>query len=271
MSRKRTVAGSASVLALAWAAGCALVYRTAFGRRAEDMRLSTPDDFGVEHEAFDVRTADGLRLVAWYLPGTVSAAVVVSTGYRRHPGEVLAICVSLQRAGFHVVVYGWRGTPGSERAAHTLGVQERQDLSAAIDAVSARLGSVPIGLLGYSLGGAVSISVAADDHRVAAVCTDSAFADPRALMGERVRGALKIPAALIMAPVIALLAQRTGAKLTDFRPVLAVGRLAPRPLLIIHGDEDMTVPVHHAVDLYDAAGEPKELWRLPGVAHVGAY
>ena len=259
------------MLALAWAAGCAFVYRTAFGSRSPDERLTTPDDFGVAHETLDLRTADGVRLAAWYLPGTMPAAVVVSTGYRRHAGEVLAICVSLQRAGFHVIAYGWRGTPGSEPAAHTLGVYERHDLQAAIDAVAARVGQVPIGLLGYSLGGAVSISVAADDARVSAVCTDSAFADPRALMGERVRGALKVPAALLMTPVIALLSQRTGAKLSDFRPVLVVERIAPRPLLIIHGDADTTVPVHHAEELFAAAGEPKELWRLPGVGHVGAY
>ncbi|MBV8528595.1 MAG: alpha/beta fold hydrolase [Candidatus Dormibacteraeota bacterium] len=259
------------MLALAWAAACALVYRGAFGRRAPDPRLATPSDFGVEHEALDLRTADGVSLAAWYLPGTRPAAIVVSSGYRRHPGEVLGIAVALQREGFHVVVHGWRGTPGSGEAAHTLGVYERQDLEAAIDALAARLGPVPIGLLGYSMGGAVSISVGADDARIAAVCTDSAFADPQALVGERVRSAFKVPAAVVMTPVIALLARRTGARLTDFRPVLAVGRIAPRPLLLIHGEDDALVPIHHAELLYEAAGEPKELWRLPGVGHVGAY
>ncbi|MBV8193963.1 MAG: alpha/beta hydrolase, partial [Candidatus Dormibacteraeota bacterium] len=68
-----------------------------------------------------------------------------------------------------------------------------------------------------------------------------------------------------------LFARRTGAKLTDFRPVLAVGRIAPRPILIIHGDSDTTVPVHHAEELFAAAREPKQLWRLRGVGHVGAY
>lgn len=259
------------MLALAWAAACALVYRGAFGRRAPDPRLATPSDFGVEHEALDLVTADGVRLAAWYLPGTRPAAVAVSSGYRRHPGEVLGIAVALQREGFHVVVHGWRGTPGSGEAAHTLGVYERHDLEAAINALAARLGQVPIGLLGYSMGGAVSISVGADDSRIAAVCTDSAFADPQALVGERVRSALKVPAAVVMTPVIALLARRTGARLTDFRPVLAVGRIAPRPLLLIHGEDDALVPIHHAELLYEAAGEPKELWRLPGVGHVGAY
>lgn len=271
LRRRRTVAGSASLLALGWAAACALVYRGAFGRRAPDPRLATPADFGVEHETLDLHTADGVRLAAWYLPGTRRAAVVVSSGYRRHPGEVLGIGVALQRAGFHVAVYGWRGTPGSEEAAHTLGVYERHDLEAAVNAMAARLGSVPIGLLGYSMGGAVSISVAADDPRIAAVCTDSAFADPQTVIGEHVHSALRVPAAVVMTPVIALFARRTGARLTDFRPLLAVSRIAPRPLLLIHGEDDTTVPIHHAEQLYAAAGEPKELWRVPGVGHVGAY
>ena len=271
LKRRRTVAGSASLLALGWAAACALVYRGAFGRRAPDPRLATPADFGVEHETLDLHTADGVRLAAWYLPGTRRAAVVVSSGYRRHPGEVLGIGVALQRAGFHVAVYGWRGTPGSDEAAHTLGVYERHDLEAAVNAMAARLGSVPIGLLGYSMGGAVSISVAADDARIAAVCTDSAFADPQTVIGEHVHSALRVPAAVVMTPVIALFARRTGARLTDFRPLLAVSRIAPRPLLLIHGEDDTTVPIHHAEQLYAAAGEPKELWRVPGVGHVGAY
>ena len=266
-----TVAGSASVLALAWAAACAFVYRRAFGRRFIDPRMSTPDDFGAEHETLDVRTADGFRLAAWYLPGSLPAAIVVSGGYRSRAGDVLGISAALQRAGFHVAVYGWRGTPGSEPAAHTLGVYERNDLRAAIEALAARLGPVPIGLLGYSMGGAVSISVAADEPRVRAVCTDSAFADPTELIGDRVHSAFRVPAALIMTPVAAIFARRTGARLSDFRPVWVVGRIAPRPILIIHGDADDTVPARHAQLLYDAAGEPKELWLLPGVGHVGAY
>lgn len=263
--------GSASFLTLAWAGACAFVYYRAFGRRQGPSIAATPDDYGAAHEALDVRTADGVRLAAWYLPGVRDAAIVVSSGYRGQASDVLGISAALQRAGFHVVAYGWRGTPGSDAAAHTLGVHERSDLTAVIDVLSARLGSVPIGLLGYSLGGAVSISVAADDQRVRAVCTDSAFADPALLIGERVRTAMRVPAALVIAPVFALFARRTGARLTDFRPVLVVERIAPRPLLIIHGDADASVPAHHAELLYEAAGEPKQLWRLPGVGHVGAY
>jgi dipeptidyl aminopeptidase/acylaminoacyl peptidase len=270
----KAAGGAVALAGAAWMGACASLYWHAFrpvrwGGEAE--RGWTPADPGVPHESLETRTRDGLRLIAWYLPGTRPAAVVVSGGHRGRAGDVLGISAALQRVGYHVAVYGWRGTPGSDAAAHTLGVYERNDLKAVLDALAARLGRVPVGLLGYSMGGAVSISVAADDTRIRAVCTDSAFADPTELIGDRVHSALRIPAALVMTPVAAMFARRTGARLSDFRPVWVVGRIAPRPVLVIHGEEDSTVPVRHAQLLLDAAGDPKELWRLPGVGHVGAY
>src|ERR1700686_5314020 len=118
----RIAGGSASALALAWAAGCAFVYRRAFGHRYIDPRMTTPDDYNAPHETLNVRTADGVRLAAWYLPGTLPAAIVVSGGYRGRAGDVLGVSTALQRAGFHVVAYGWRGKPARGPAAHTPGV-----------------------------------------------------------------------------------------------------------------------------------------------------
>ena len=46
-------------------------------------------------------------------------------------------------------------------------------------------------------------------------------------------------------------------------PVKAVGEIAPRPLLLIHGSkDDETLPVN-AERLFAAAGQPKRLWWTP--------
>jgi pimeloyl-ACP methyl ester carboxylesterase len=51
-------------------------------------------------------------------------------------------------------------------------------------------------------------------------------------------------------------------------PAAAAARIAPVPLLIVHGDADIYFPPDHGQQLYDAASEPKELWLLPGFGHA---
>ena len=46
-----------------------------------------------------------------------------------------------------------------------------------------------------------------------------------------------------------------------------VAAIAPRPVLLIHGDADDVVPYVHAERLFEVASEPKELVRIPGGAH----
>ena len=50
-------------------------------------------------------------------------------------------------------------------------------------------------------------------------------------------------------------------------PIQWIGMVSPRPLLVIHGDADETVPVEHAYQLYREAQEPKEITILPGARH----
>ena len=258
----------------AWLAGTGLVYRRAFGRfpsTSRDLFFLTPADFQLPSERAPVRTSDGVKLLSWFLPGERQAVVVVSGGYRGHVRDVLGIAGALWRSGFSVAVYAWRGTPGSGRAPHTLGCHERRDLAAVLDRVVDRFGEVPIGLLGCSLGGAVSLWVASADPRVRAVCTDSAFADPRRLLADAVRRHVPLPPSLTVGPAVWAMELRTGARLSQFVPEEVVPRIAPRPLLIIHGDRDQLVPVGHAHRLHAAAGEPKQLWVVPGVDHVSAF
>jgi fermentation-respiration switch protein FrsA (DUF1100 family) len=51
-------------------------------------------------------------------------------------------------------------------------------------------------------------------------------------------------------------------------PVEAVPRIAPTPLLIVHGDRDGYFPLDHPRMLADAAGEHGELWLERGMGHA---
>ena len=46
-----------------------------------------------------------------------------------------------------------------------------------------------------------------------------------------------------------------------------IGKVAPRPLLLLHGDADDVVSPYSVYTLYERAGEGKEMQMLPGVGH----
>jgi alpha/beta superfamily hydrolase len=50
-------------------------------------------------------------------------------------------------------------------------------------------------------------------------------------------------------------------------PTKWIDKISPRPLLIVHGDNDITVPVSHALELYQKAREPKEISIIKGAEH----
>ncbi|MGV9600101.1 alpha/beta hydrolase [Streptosporangium sandarakinum] len=51
-------------------------------------------------------------------------------------------------------------------------------------------------------------------------------------------------------------------------PYEAAATVTPTPLLVVHGDSDSFFPVEHALQLYDAARDPRELWLEPGFGHA---
>jgi len=107
---------------------------------------------------------------------------------------------------------------------------------------------------------------------VRAVCADSAFADPVSLLEERIGHRLHLPAAVLADPVMALMARHAGARLADFSPVTAVARLAPWPLLLIHGDADASVPVEkRPTALRGGRRPPRSSGSSRVVGHVGGY
>ncbi|HET7317777.1 MAG TPA: alpha/beta hydrolase, partial [Nitrospirota bacterium] len=56
-----------------------------------------------------------------------------------------------------------------------------------------------------------------------------------------------------------------------YSPVDWIAQVSPVPVLVIHGEMDTVVPVHHAEALFDAARPPKELWLVPAEGHVRSF
>jgi len=59
----------------------------------------------------------------------------------------------------------------------------------------------------------------------------------------------------------------TAQSMFDFRAEDAVGKIAPRPLLLIHAANDSVTPTEQSVEMFKRAGQPAELHLFSGIDH----
>ncbi|MGI8516218.1 MAG: alpha/beta hydrolase [Acidimicrobiia bacterium] len=64
---------------------------------------------------------------------------------------------------------------------------------------------------------------------------------------------------------------RVAEAIMAYKPIDVVGKIAPRPVLIIGVEDDPVTPTDHALALYEAAGEPKALIMQRHTTHYAAY
>jgi fermentation-respiration switch protein FrsA (DUF1100 family) len=241
-------------------------------RSYQDGYTFTPWELGVPFETVSLSTGDGLRLSAWWLPQERPRGVVIGChGHGGRKDDLLGIGTNMWRAGYGVLLFDFRGRGESDPWPQTLISREVDDLRAAVAYAHGRAPRSRIGVVGFSMGAAVALLAAAQEPAVAAVVADSSFTSGRDVVGHAVRSVLRVPPEILVLAADEVVHRRHGYRFSHARPLDVVGALAPRPLLIIHGESDTVVPVEHAHRLYLAAREPRELWVVPGVEHCGAY
>lgn len=174
------------------------------------------------------------------------------------------------RHGFGVLIFNFRGTGASGGNLDILGWT--RDMKAVVDYIWAlpEVDKSRLSLLGFSGGAAVSIYVASQDSRVSAVAACACPAEfksfiqgdtPQSLIDHfRSIGAIR-DKNFPPSPQEWL----DGFRLV--RPIDYVAGISPRPLLLVQGSKDETVPLADAHRLYDKAGEPKELVIVEGAGH----
>jgi fermentation-respiration switch protein FrsA (DUF1100 family) len=171
-----------------------------------------------------------------------------------------------------VVTFDFRGH-GRSGGLSTLGDREVKDLDVAV-AWARELGYRRIAAVGFSMGASVVLRHAGLIGGLDAVVSVSGPGRWYYRGTERMRRVhLAVEHRLGRFVTRRWLKTRIspeGWKLIPVPPAEAAAKIAPVPLLIVHGDQDPYFPPEHARQLYMAAGEPKELWLLPGMGHAEA-
>jgi putative redox protein len=226
------------------------------------------------HETFD---SDGLKLASHLSrpPGFARVpGLVLCHGFPTGPrgGDSSAstypdLAERLTReTGWAVLTFNFRGTGASEGDFSIDGWLS--DLRHAVTVMSERSDVGGVWLAGSSTGGSLSILLAADDERVRGVATlaapasfsewalhpDRLLADARTLGIIRHHDFPPDPAAW-------------GKRFAELSPLEAAARIAPRPLLLIHGENDEVVPITDARALFEAGFGNADLRTVAGAGH----
>jgi pimeloyl-ACP methyl ester carboxylesterase len=127
---------------------------------------------------------DGTTRDGWFFPGRRGApTVVLCHGYLSQRADVLTLVTALQESQFNVFLFDFSGH-GTSPGVTSLGYRERQELKAAVQALSTRDDVDPehFGLWGVDMGGYAALEEASVDPRISAVAVDDAYSDPREMI-----------------------------------------------------------------------------------------
>ncbi len=168
--------------------------------------------------------------------------------------------------GWTVLTFNFRGSGASEGDFSLSGWLS--DLRAAIDHLVATQPVSGVWVAGTGTGGAIAICEAAEDERVRGVAALAPHADfrdwgsdPAAFLDHtRTIGAVRDPG---FPPDMDLWTR----ELMEIRPVVVIGKIPPRPVLIVHGGEDEVVHLQDSRWLADATDGRAELRIVPGAGH----
>ena len=286
-------------LALLGLLAIALVYRTLMSIRVYGPRIRRMFDEspifspteGTPHpnaEEVEFPTTNGLKLRGCYLAtpsGKPKALIVFCHEFRSDRWSGVTYWEFLRQDGFDIFSFDFRnhGTSDSDpnyKPRHWVTDLELADLEAALRYIRGRAGSkgLPLGLYGISRGGGAAIGAAARDRTVGDVVTDGAFPTHSTVLSYMRRWISLIVGnrllndwlpswylGIVRDAVLAEVERDLGCRF--LRLERAIRRIAPRPLLMIHGGRDSYIPSELAQRFYERAREPRQFWIVEGARH----
>jgi fermentation-respiration switch protein FrsA (DUF1100 family) len=200
-----------------------------------------------EAEEHVLATADGEGIIAWYVPAKPDHHVVL---YFPGNGDVLAGLIGRFREitsdGTGLIAVSYRGYAGSSGSPSEAGLL--QDAAAAYNFALARYATRRIVLWGFSLGSGVAVALASN-HSIGGLILEAPYtslADVAATLFRWV-------------PIRYLLKDR-------FRSDVRIVQVNA-PLLVMHGDRDLTISISFGERLLALAHEPKQFVHFPRGGH----
>lgn len=230
---------------------------------------ANPKSFGYEFESFKTLTEDGVEIEGWFVPAKKESktSILVLHGWGANRSDVLPSTIFLT-SDYNMVYFDFRNHGRSGGNKTSLTFLEIKDFLAVVNYLKNKKSPFAqnLGVFGFSMGGSVAISGSYQIPEVKAVIAESPFASFNSTVVRFAKLFYGIPSYFVPMTLVAT-RLRLGFDPEKYSPIYWVNKLSPRPLLIIQGGADPRMPISEGQSLYDKAGEPKEIWIVPGADH----
>ncbi len=175
----------------------------------------------------------------------------------------------LSHAGYSVLLFDFQAHGESTGQHITFGYLEGRDAQAAVSFLRANAPGEKIGVIGVSMGGAAAL-LASPPLNVDAIILEMVYPTIDQAISNRLTRWLGGWASSLTPLLSGQLKPRLGIGPDALRPIDHLGTLRA-PKLLIAGADDRHTTLAESRQMFEAAGEPKELWVVSGARHVDLY
>jgi fermentation-respiration switch protein FrsA (DUF1100 family) len=191
-------------------------------------------------------------------------------GYKGNRTGLLEEAAMLNEHGYGVLLTTVRAHDLSEGELISFGYYEMQDMEAWYQYLLTRSEVDPekIGILGNSMGGSMAIQYAVQNEKIQATVAHSAFSSLDDTVATSIEFFTGLPAFPFAPAIVFWAEQEVGFNSSEVSAKTWIRRLSPRPVLLLQGGADTVISADSGQLLYDAAGDPRELWFEPELGHV---
>jgi len=233
--------------------------------------LRSPAELGLPYEPVEFQATDGTTLAGWKIPIDPNRPwIILCHGLGSNRGNLLDIGAWLATARFNLFLFDFRAHGESTGRVTSFGWLEQRDLEGALAFLGRQpdVADKPYGIYGASMGGVVALTITERDERLRAIAVDSIYENLATSLGRHVQLLYHLPPVPFLWFIQLAYRARFGVWPGRVAPQESLRKLGGRRALVIHGTEDVRMPLSIIDRAVTAAGESAQLLAMQGAAHL---
>lgn len=224
-----------------------------------------PSDFNLEASDISIITLDSIKLLGYNVKPKLQnpkAIMILMHGIGGCKEHFLSLSGKLADLGVESYIFDSRAHGKSEGKYCTYGFKEKEDIGEIIDLIKSKNDSVPIGVWGNSMGGAIAIQALELDKRIEFGIIESTFIDLDQIVYDYQK---RMTYGIGLYPLCTIALEEAG-EIVKFNPdsvnpLMSVKNIN-QPVLIAHGNKDENIKFEYGEALYKKTKiHPKAIYK----------